>query len=111
MAGVSTIELDPKYLEMCRGGIRNIRQISVEQRTLNSLIERDIGNSKIDILQIDVEGGELKVLKGLDLIKYSPKVVLVEDIFGDQQLYDYLVNNGYKLDKPISYNKYYIPNQ
>jgi hypothetical protein len=83
--------------------------ISVPQKTLNTVIETEIHVDHIDILQIDVEGGELKVLQGLDIQKYKPKVILVEDIYNDIALHDYILSNGYKLDKHISYNKYYVP--
>ena len=35
-------------------------------------------NSVIDFLSIDVEGHEFQVLKSIDLIKYKPKVILLE---------------------------------
>ena len=33
---------------------------------------------EIDVLSIDVEGFELKVLNGLDFTKYKPKVIIIE---------------------------------
>lgn len=108
MAGVSAVELDPQYMERFGHEIKSIEQIQVPQRTLNTLIEEIIHVDKIDILQIDVEGGELKVLKGLDLERYNPTVILVEDIFNNAELHDYLTQHGYVLDKHISYNKYYV---
>lgn len=49
----------------------------VEVITLNSFCaEKNI--TKIDFLKIDTEGYDLKVLKGLDLNKYSPEVILCE---------------------------------
>ncbi len=58
-------------------------------------------------MSIDVEGGELNVLKGLNLIKYRPTIICVENFFNRQDVYDYLINNNYKLDKHIDYNQYY----
>jgi len=63
--------------------------------------------NKIDVLSIDTEGTELEVLQTFDINKYKPKIILVEDIFGDQVLHDYIISHGYILDKHISYNKYY----
>ena len=108
-AGVSAIDLDPRYLNDFRQGIKSIEQITVPQRTLNTVIENELHIDHIDILQIDVEGGELRVLQGLNIIKYKPKVILVEDVYNDAHLHTYIVNHGYQLDKHISYNKYYIP--
>jgi len=47
-------------------------------KTLTSiLIEQKI--SEIDLLSVDVEGYELQVLKGFDLLQYRPKYIVVED--------------------------------
>lgn len=107
-AGCSAIELDPSYLKEFGKDIVKLEHIQIPQRTLDDIIEKEIRVDHIDILQIDVEGGELKVLKGLNIKKYAPKVILVEDIFNNSQLHNYIIQHGYRLDKHISYNKYYI---
>jgi FkbM family methyltransferase len=49
----------------------------VQTTTLNSILEtQDV--KTIDFFSLDVEGYELEVLRGLDLKKYCPKVILVE---------------------------------
>jgi FkbM family methyltransferase len=108
-AGISAVQLDPKYMKEFGHSIKSVVEIKVPQKTLDTLIEEEIKVDHIDILSIDVEGGELKVLKGLDLEKYKPKVILVEDVFGDKELHEYLVQHGYRLDKAVEYNKYYVP--
>lgn len=109
-AGVSAIELDEKYLVEFGRGINKIETVTVPQKTLDTIIEEEIKVEHIDILQIDVEGGELKVLKGLNIEKYKPTIILVEDIFNDQNLKSYLSEHGYHCDKHILYNKYYVQN-
>ena len=108
-AGISAINLDPRYMDRFGPYVKSIDKITVPQKTLNTLIDTEISVNHIDILSIDVEGGELNVLKGLNLEKYKPKVILVEDIFGDKDLHDYFVQHNYRLDKAVLYNKYYIP--
>jgi hypothetical protein len=44
----------------------------------------------------------------LDLIKFKPKVILLENITNDIKISDYLYKFGYSLDKYISYNQFYI---
>jgi FkbM family methyltransferase len=108
-AGVSAIELDPQYLQQFYSGIRSIEQISVPQKSLNSCLPEILkGNTHIDIVSIDVEGGELNVLKGLDLYKYKVKVFVIENIYENTNIGEFLDNYGYKLDKRIEYNEYYI---
>jgi FkbM family methyltransferase len=110
-AGISAIDLNPKYLATFGSGIkdRDIIKVSVPQKTLNTILETEIPNViKIDIMSIDVEGGELNVLKGLNLEKYKPTLIVAENVFNERDIYDYLIQHGYKLDKQIDYNQYYL---
>ena len=108
MAGLSAIDLDPDYMNEFSKHIHEIIKITVPQKTLNSVIETEIKDLVcIDIMSIDVEGGELNVLKGLDLNKYKPKILVIENIFNKPDIYDYLKKYNYTLDKRIDYNEYY----
>jgi FkbM family methyltransferase len=108
-AGISAIELDPQYLQQFHSGIRSIEQISIPQKSLNSCLPEILkGSTQIDIVSIDVEGGELNVLKGLDLNKYKVKVFVIENVYKNTNIGEFLDNYGYKLDKRIEYNEYYI---
>lgn len=109
LAGLSAINLDPQYMANFGYSIRQITKITVPQKTLNTIISTEISHlSHIDILSIDVEGGELKVLKGLDLQKYNPRIILVENVFNSTELVDYILSQGYRLDKHIDYNQYFV---
>lgn len=108
MAGISSIELSPQYMStFYHGG--EIIKINVEQKTLNNIFENTIKlkSNVIDIMSIDVEGGELKVLKGLDLTKYTVKIFCIENVFNDPSISKYLQQYNYVLDKRIDYNEYY----
>ena len=108
-AGISAIDLDPLYLKKYSGGIRYTEKVQVPQKTLNTVISTEIPHlQKIDVMSIDVEGGELNVLKGLDLNKYKPTLLVIENVFNTPDIRIYLENNGYKLDKCVEYNHYYI---
>lgn len=111
-AGFSAIDLDDNLFEIFKYSKNdaNIKTITVEQRTLNSYLENellDIAN-KIDIVQLDIEGGELKCLQGFDLAKYKPKLLVVENVANNMVLTDYIISKGYKLDKKIKYNEFYL---
>jgi FkbM family methyltransferase len=108
MAGLSAINLDPSYMNKFSDGIREIIKIEVPQKTLNTIIETEISYiNEVDIISIDVEGGELNVLKGIDLNKYKPKILVIENVFNNPDIYDYLKQFNYILDKHIDYNQYY----
>jgi len=73
-----------------------IEEINVELRTLDSIIPK--GN-KIDLIKIDVEGGEFGVLKGAkELIKRDKPIIIFEcgmgasDFYGTdpKDLFDYI---------------------
>lgn len=90
------------------GNFSSYKEILVEARTLNSiLLEANI--SKIDLLSIDVEGAELQVLKGLDLNRYSPLLILLEDKHLYLNKHRYLIKQGYALVKRTRQNCWYIP--
>ena len=76
---------------------------------VKSIIETEIPHiTEIDIMSIDVEGGEIGVLKGIDLDKYEPKVMVIENVFNNPNINEYLTRFNYKLDKQIDYNQYYV---
>lgn len=55
---------------------------------------------QIDFLDIDVEGADLKVLEGLSLKKYKPKLICIEiydQKVKDSKVYKYLIKFKYKL--------------
>ena len=107
-AGFSAIELDEGIANVFKTANKKITQINVPQRTLNTVLHTDISNvNNIDILKIDIEGGELKCLQGLDLSIYRPKIILLENICKNIRINEYLHAHGYILDKEISYNQFY----
>ena len=76
----------------------------VKTRTLNEVInESPYKDTQIDVLSIDVEGVDFKVLKSLDIKKYSPKVIIIEDHHKkiedilETDTFKFLVQNNYIL--------------
>ena len=56
---------------------REIKKIN--SLTLDSIIENSpFKDKKIDFISIDVEGHELEVIKGLNLQKYKPSIIVIE---------------------------------
>ena len=109
-AGFSAIELSEEYKRIFGSYPESsIYKVKVPQKSLNSIIQNEISNSdKIDIMSIDVEGGEINVLKGLDIEKYKVKLFVIENVNNDPAIENYLKNFNYKLDKQILYNQYYL---
>ena len=82
---------------------RKVKSITIDQ-ILNKLNQKKI-LPKIDLLCIDVEGYELKVLSGLDFEKNRPKVICAEihanslDKLLKNKVYKFITNKNYKLVK------------
>lgn len=56
------------------------RTVNVPVTTMDALLAQSPPpNGEIDAAVLDVEGGELDLLKGFDLIKHRPKVLIIED--------------------------------
>ena len=108
-AGFSAINISEEYKKLWGWNPSSVTQISVPQRSLNTVITNDIPHiKKIDVLSLDVEGGELDCLYGIDLTKYAPSLMVIENVTNDPMFNDYLSRFGYVLHKQISYNQYFI---
>lgn len=107
-AGFSAVEINSDYLKIFPQCLDKLEIIEVPQKKMNTILENELPHIKeIDIISLDVEGGELKCLQGLDLEKYKPKIMVIENVTNDKTLQEYLFKYGYILDKHIDYNQYY----
>jgi FkbM family methyltransferase len=84
------------------------RMEEVEVRTLDEILA-EAGNPKIDFVSIDVEGMELQVLRGFDLTRHRPAVLLVEDHLKQLGVHRHLVRHGYRVVKRTGVNNWYVP--
>ncbi len=91
--------MDPRHMdrifkEMIEyGGSAEI--IVVTCATLNNLFQRH-NLTYIDLLSIDIEGGEEKVVKSIDFDAVEIDVILVENNFNEDKVYNYLLTKGYE---------------
>jgi FkbM family methyltransferase len=69
-----------KFHQDHRPGISHVSETGTEEvatRTLNNILEEH-NVLDVTVLDIDVEGHELAVCRGLDWEKYSPNIVIIE---------------------------------
>jgi len=107
----SSLRIDERLIELEKSiGNNNpvITQTNVNTRTLDHIIENYYKYGKIDFISIDTEGTELDVLMGLNLKKYRPKLLVVENNFNDPQIEDHLKKYDYIKDKRVEANDFYI---
>jgi FkbM family methyltransferase len=105
--GVSYSALDIRYDGVPEHHHQEI--INVDIKLLNTILESAKVN-KIDVLSIDVEGWELEVLQGFDSIKYSPKVIVIENLEKNVKYEQYLNNLGYVKKIELDGNEIYEKN-
>ena len=86
------------------------REVRVAVRTLDSILE-EARASRVDFVSIDVEGGELAVLRGFDIRRWKPGVVIVETNAArrDPEIGRYFVAHGYGYHHSIDVNDFYLP--
>jgi FkbM family methyltransferase len=107
-----------KFLQTEAAGISHVSDNGVEvpANTLNSILEEN-NIHQITVLDIDVEGHELQVCRGLNWEKYKPYVVIIE--FGspaggyiEPQIMEYFSNlKVYKLIHKTQANLIFIRNE
>jgi FkbM family methyltransferase len=83
-------------------------RIKVAVRTLDSILD-ELRAPRVDLLSIDTEGMETKVLRGFNLPKRQPALVLLEDHMETLDLYLYMRRMGYKLIKRTGPNNWWAP--
>jgi len=73
------------------------RPVQVDTRTLDEILVEQNLSCGIDFVSIDVEGHELKVLRGFSIERWTPIIIIVEDNsnFEDASISNYLKKFGY----------------
>ena len=97
LSQLSTI--DEKQAKIAFQG--NIKTSEIKCFTLDAILEKlKFNDKKIDLLDIDVEGADLKVLKGFTIEKFKPELICVEiheKEIKNSEIYKYLSNFSYEL--------------
>jgi FkbM family methyltransferase len=91
-------------------GIRYERTERVEVTTLDALLAQ-AGNPKVDFISLDTEGTELDVLRGFELRRHRPALILIEDKLQSLAKHRFLGSQGYKLVKRTELNNWYVPQE
>lgn len=78
-SGIASLNKDRFELTSARSGIRSedIEAVEVPALSLSRLLESEHVDH-LDLLQIDTEGYDMKILAGLDLSKYRPSIIRFE---------------------------------
>ena len=107
-SAVSSLKIDERLYEQHKDMIQSTRTIDIELKTLDRIIEDANLFNSIDFISIDTEGTELDVLKGFDLNKWQPKLLMIENNYSDIEVEEYLKQFGYTKSLRHEVNDFYI---
>lgn len=110
---ISSLKVDQRLIESHKHLIHHIETKKVNVRKLDTILEmyENLNQKKIekiDFLSIDTENTELDVLKGFDIQRWRPRLMLIENNFDEPYIEEYLRPFGYVKDKRYSVNDFYI---
>lgn len=99
-SGVNTFDREHANKKENANGNRLVDTQKLQCVPLRKILSEHLDNTEIDLLDVDVEGMDLEVLKSNDWKVYRPKVILVEDRefrekMTGSKIYTYLVDKGY----------------
>jgi FkbM family methyltransferase len=89
-------------------------EIKVPVRTLGSIFAEHAKDREIDVVSIDAEGAEAAILRGAQLDRFRPKMIVIEameafvQIDASEEATNILEQNGYVLGYEDGLNKFFI---
>ena len=86
-----------------------VATIQVPATTLDKILIDAQAVAPIDFLSIDVEGHEIDVLRGFDIQRWRPRLILIEDLVIHRRLHNYLLAQGYAWMRRTGINSWYVP--
>jgi len=110
-AVLSYLNSDKDHIERCKNEQCALRKVRVGYTSLNDLLSACTDH--VTFLSLDVEGVELDVLKGLDMTKYRPDLILIESNGRrhDEAIEGYLRDFGYCVGGRKGCNVFFVPTQ
>ena len=102
-AGFSSFSISQRYLDVFGENMAGQKtDIIVDKRTLDFCLYL-VNFPRVDILSLDVEGSELEVLRGFDIDRWKPKLLIIENMGKDLDEYRNHLKD-YSLINRIGYN-------
>jgi len=107
-ATLSFSSADAAHVDRCRREGCVLNTVKVPHASLNDLLAGM--TDRVDVLSLDVEGMELDVLRGFDVRRFAPQLVLVEehDEQRDAAVAEYLRVFGYEAAARKGCNLFFV---
>ena len=113
---VNTIDKNFSQVISKRIQIKHFSKKNIFTSTFTEIVKKyKIQITKIDFLNIDVEGHDYEVLKGIDLLNIKPKIICIEvdnheKNLSNEKIKNYLIKLNYKIIKRIGFNVFFEKN-
>lgn len=85
----------------------SLTRIPVQVRRIDTIL-RELGIERLDLLALDVEGWELECLKGFSFGQLAPKVAIIENLFDEENVRNFMSDHGYEQWRVIPPNDVYV---
>lgn len=108
MSSLSGLKTDERLFGSHGHLINGGYTIEVDVERLSDILRSEGWNQAPDFVSIDTEGTELDVLKGMDLIRNAPKLLVVENNFEDKDIEEYLKCFNYEKSERYFVNDFYV---
>lgn len=110
IASVSTDLWQLRRMQWVGGITGGMTTVTVQQRRLDDILA-DAGLRSIDFITIDVEGYEMQVLRGFDLARWQPRIVILEDNSSgrNEEIPIYMEQRNYIRFHSTGCNDWYCP--
>lgn len=105
---------DPRHLTRIQNELNQFggscELISLPSATVNDLLQK-YSISTVDFLSLDIEGGELDILKSIDYKTFDIKAITVENAYSDKNFEVFMKSRGYILFKNLGHDQLFIKNE
>jgi hypothetical protein len=100
---------DDKHFERCKSEKCVLRKVRVPFTSLDDLLAES--TDRVNFVSLDVEGMELEVLKGFDIARYRPEMILIESDGRrhDETIEAHLQDLGYYAVGRKGCNLFFVP--
>jgi hypothetical protein len=111
LSGIES-QYDPRHRDRIQRSMVEHRTssivVDVALRRLDTILVEN-GIDRVDVLSIDVEGGDLGVLDSIDLSRFDVQVVALENNYRSWSLARRMRDQGYQLLCRIGSDELYVP--
>lgn len=106
---ISSLHPDERLVNQYSSMITGYESVKVSARTIDWILMNETSELKsLDVVLLDIEGGELAALRGFDVKLWRPKLFVIENNYEDRDVRDFLAEHGYSLDQRVEDNDYFV---